>query len=57
MFFFDGEDSWQSEEQFGTSSDLENRNEDGGTVEDVEGISVYKDEEGVYYQKFREMDD
>jgi len=44
-------------EQFGTSSDLENRNEDGGTVEDVEGISVYKDEEGVYYQKFREMDD
>ncbi|MFY9140920.1 MAG: TraR/DksA C4-type zinc finger protein [Thermacetogeniaceae bacterium] len=55
--FFDGEDSWQSVEQFGTSSDIENRNEDGGTVEDVEGISIYKDEEGVYYQKFREMDD
>ena len=54
---FDGEDSWQSEEQFGTSSDLENRDEDGGTVEDVEGISVYKDEEGVYYQDFRGMDD
>jgi len=55
--FFDGEDSWQSVEQYGTSSDIENRNEDGGTVEDVEGISFYKDEEGVYYQNFREMDD
>lgn len=47
---FDGEDAWQAVEHYGTSSDLENRNEEEGTVEDVENISVYKDEEGNLYQ-------
>lgn len=55
--FFDGEDSWQEVERFGTSSDIENRDEGGGTVEDVEGISTYQDEEGMHYQNFRGMDD
>ncbi|MDD2554993.1 MAG: TraR/DksA C4-type zinc finger protein [Syntrophaceticus sp.] len=54
---FDGEDAWQAVEHYGTSSDFENRNEEEGTVEDVEGISVYKDEEGNLYQDLRGKDD
>lgn len=54
---FDGEDAWQAVEHYGTSSDLENRNEEEGTVEDVEQISVYKDEEGNYYQDLGGKDD
>jgi YteA family regulatory protein len=54
---FDGEDAWQTVEHFGTSSDFENRDEEGGTVEDVEGIAVYRDADGMYYQDFRGKDD
>jgi hypothetical protein len=44
-------------EHFGTSSDFENRDEEGGTVEDVEGISVYRDDQGMLYQDLRGKDD
>ncbi|MEG3068543.1 MAG: TraR/DksA C4-type zinc finger protein [Syntrophaceticus schinkii] len=54
---FDGEDAWQAVERFGTSSDFENRDEEGGTVEDVEGISVYRDDQGMLYQDLRGKDD
>jgi YteA family regulatory protein len=54
---FDGEDAWQAVEHFGTSSDFENWDEEGGVVEDVEGISVYHDQDGSYYQDFRGKND
>ena len=54
---FDGEDAWQTLEHYGTSSDFENRNEEEGTVEDVEDISVYMDEDGMFYQNFRGKND
>lgn len=54
---FDGEDAWQAVEHYGTSSDFENRNEEEGTVEDVEDISVYMDEDGMFNQDFRGKDD
>ncbi|MGB4504611.1 MAG: TraR/DksA C4-type zinc finger protein [Syntrophaceticus sp.] len=54
---FDGEDAWQAVERYGTSSDFENREEEKGTVEDVEDVSVYKDEDGMLYQDFRGKDD
>lgn len=54
---FDGEDAWQAVEHFGTSSDFENRDEEGGIVEDVEEIAVYHAPDGMYYQDFRGKDD
>jgi YteA family regulatory protein len=54
---FDGEDAWQAVERFGTSSELENGDEGEGAVEDIENISVYKDEDGMLYQDLRGRDD
>ncbi len=54
---FDGEDAWQAVEHFGTSSDFENRDEEEGTVEEVDGIPVYQDKDGVYYQDLRGKND
>jgi len=54
---FDGEDAWQAVERFGTSSELDNGDEGEGTVEEIENISVYKDEDGMLYQDLRGRDD
>ncbi len=55
---YDGEDAWQEVERFGTSSSgLESNIEEEGTVEDVEGIPVYKDEQGLFYHDLRGKDD